>query len=127
LGERYVDREGEMFGDVFGGDEDCTEEFAGEQAVKAGGFGERDELIGGDEAASLMLPAGESLEAAEEAGAKFDKWLEIRDDLIIFEPSSEIVRVADSHGRDDTTALRSYTVKFRFFQRKTRSRAAAGQ
>lgn len=45
LGERDVDREGEVFGDVSGGGEDCAEEFTGEQAMKAGGFGERDEFV----------------------------------------------------------------------------------
>lgn len=73
-----------------------------------------------------MLPAGEGLEAAEETGAKLYKRLEVRDDLVIFEPSPEIVRVAYGHGRDDTTAPGTYPEKFRAFQRETRSRAAVG-
>jgi hypothetical protein len=39
LGERDVDREGEMFGDVFCGGEDGSEEVAGELTVEAGVFG----------------------------------------------------------------------------------------
>ena len=98
LGEGDVDREGEVIGDVFGGGEDGAEEVAGEQAVEAGFFGEWNELVWRDEAALGMLPAGEGFEAAEEAGAKLDERLEVRDDLVVFECSAQIVCVFSSHG-----------------------------
>ena len=50
-----------------------------------------------------VLPAGEGLEATEEAGAEFDERLEIGDDLVVFEGSAQIVGVVGSHARDDTT------------------------
>ena len=99
LGEGDVDRESEVVGDVFGGDEDCAQELAGEQAVKSGLFGEGNELVWRDKAALRMLPAGESLKAAEQAGAKLDKRLKIRNDLVIFERSAQIVCVVSSHGK----------------------------
>jgi len=114
-------------GDVLCCSEDGAEEFAGEQAVEAGLFGERDELVWRDKAALRMLPAGESLEAAEKASAKLYEWLKIGNDLVIFECSAQIVRVISSHGSDDTTAATSYPVNFRVFQRETRSRAASCQ
>jgi hypothetical protein len=91
-------------GDVFCGGEDCPEESAGEETVEAGAFGEGDELVGKDEAALRVLPAGEGFEAAEEAGAELDEGLEIGDDFAIFQGSAQIARVVGSHGRDDTTA-----------------------
>jgi hypothetical protein len=108
LGEGDVDGDGEVGGDVFGGGEDGSEERAGEEAVEAGVFGEGDELVGKDEAALRMLPAGEGFEAAEQAGAKFHERLEIGDDLAVFQGSAQIVRVVGSHGRDDTTAGREF-------------------
>ncbi len=71
----------------------AREEFAGEEAVEAGLFGERDELIWRDEAALRMLPASEGFEAAEEAGAELYKRLKVRNDLVVFEGSAEIVCV----------------------------------
>ena len=50
-----------MAGDVFGGGEDGTEEFAGKEAVEAGFFGERNELIGRDEAALRDAASGRGL------------------------------------------------------------------
>jgi hypothetical protein len=104
LGEGDVDREGQVIGDVFGCGEDGAEEFAGEEAVEAGFFGEGNELVWGDEAALRMLPAGEGFEAAEKAGAKLYEWLKVRNDLVAFECSTQIICVISSHGRDDTTA-----------------------
>jgi hypothetical protein len=51
-----------------------------------------------------MLPAGEGFEAAEKAGAKLYEWLKVRNDLVAFECSTQIICVISSHGRDDTTA-----------------------
>jgi hypothetical protein len=48
LGERDVDGEGEVAGDLLSSGEDGAEEVAGELTVEAGLFGERDELIGRD-------------------------------------------------------------------------------
>src|ERR1700758_1031215 len=90
LGEGDVDREGEVVGNVFGGGEDGGEELAGEQAVEAGFFGERDELVWRDEAALGMLPAGEGFEAAEEASTQFDERLKVRNDFVAFEGSAQI-------------------------------------
>ena len=87
-----------MLRDVFDGGEDGAEELACEKTVKAGFFCERDELVWRDETALWMLPAGESFEAAEESGAKFDERLKIGNDLVILECSAQIVRVAGSHG-----------------------------
>ena len=95
---------------------------------RPGFFGQGNELVGRDEAALRMLPAGEGLKAAEKAGAKLDKRLKIWNDLVIFERSAEIVASSPAMARDDTTAPPSYPVKFRARQRATRSRkAAAGQ
>ena len=102
-----------MTGDIFRGGEDGAEEFAGEQTMKTGRFGEGNEFVGRDEAALRMLPAGEGFEAAEQAGAKFYEGLEIRNDLIAFQCSAQIVCVFGSHGTDDTTAVTTYTVNFR--------------
>ena len=55
--------------------------------------------LGGTKAALRMLPAGEGFEAAEKAGAKLDERLKIRDDLVIFEGSAQIVRVVGGHGK----------------------------
>ena len=106
FGEGDVDGDREMGGDVFGSGEDGSEEFAGEEAVEAGAFGEGDELVGRDEASLGMLPAREGFEAAEEASTEFDERLEIGDDLVVFQGSAQIARVVGSHGRDDTTASR---------------------
>jgi hypothetical protein len=46
-----------------------------------------------------MLPAGEGFEAAEKAGAKLYERLKIRDDLVIFEGSAQVVRVVSGHGK----------------------------
>ena len=127
LSEGDIDGEGEMLRDVFGSGENGAEEIAGEQAVEAGLFGQGNELIRRDEAPLRMLPSGQSFEAAEKAGAQFDERLKIRDDLVIFERSAQIIRVVGSHGSDDTTVTTTYTAKFCIFQRATRSRAAAGQ
>jgi hypothetical protein len=113
-----------MTGNVFCGGEDCAEEFAGEETMQTGRFGEGNELVWRDEAALRMLPAGEGFEAAKKTGAKFNEWLKIRNDLVIFERSAQIGCVFGGHGTDDTTAYRTYTVNFRVFQRETRSRAA---
>jgi hypothetical protein len=115
LGEGDVDREGEVIGDVLGGGEDGGEEFAGEETVKTGLFGEGDEVVWGDEAALRMLPAGEGFEAAKKAGAKLYERLKIRNDLVIFECSAQIIRVISSHGRDDTTATNDLHSKFSRF------------
>jgi hypothetical protein len=72
-----------------------------------------------------MLPAGEGFEAAQKTGAKLYEWLKIRNDLVVFECSAQVIRVISSHGTDDTTAATTYTVNFRAFQRETRSRAAS--
>jgi hypothetical protein len=103
LGEGDIHREGEMVGDVFGRSEDCTEKLACERAVKAGLFGEGDELIRRDEAALGMLPSGKGLEAAKKAGAKFNEGLEVRNDLVVFERPTQIVGVFGSHEWNDTT------------------------
>ena len=87
-----------MVGDIFGRGEDGGEELAGEQAVKAGFFRKRNELVRWDEAALRMLPTGEGFEAAEESGAEFDEGLKIGDDLVVLEGSAQIVRVVGSHG-----------------------------
>ena len=87
-----------MFGDVFGCGEDGADKAAGEQTVEAGFFGEGNELVGRDETALRMLPAGEGFEAAEKAGAKLHKRLKIRNDLVVFECSPQIVCVVGSHG-----------------------------
>jgi hypothetical protein len=73
--------------------------------VKAGLFGQGDELVWRDETALWMLPASESLEAAQEASAKFNQRLEKWNDLVVFEGSAQIVCVIGSHANDDTTAL----------------------
>ncbi len=99
LSEGDVDREGEVAGDVFGCGEDCTQELASEQTVESGLFGKGDELIRQDKTALRMLPAGECLEAAEQASAELYERLEIRHDLVIFEGSAQIVRVISSHGK----------------------------
>ncbi len=88
-----------MAGDVFGCSEDRTQELAGEQAVEAGLFGEGDELIRKNKTALRMLPAGERLEAAEQACAKLHERLEKWHDLVIFERSAQIVCVISSHGK----------------------------
>jgi hypothetical protein len=44
-----------------------------------------------------MLPARQGLEAAEEPGAQFYERLKIRNDLVIFERSAQIVCVVGSH------------------------------
>ncbi len=103
LSQGDVDRESEMVRNVFGRGEDGTKKLASKQAMKAGLFSERNELIWLDQATLRMLPAGERLEAAEEAGAELDERLEIRNDLVIFECSPQIVCVVGSHARDDTT------------------------
>ena len=79
------------------GAEHCAKKL-GEEAVEAGFFCERDELVWGDKAPLRMLPAGKCLKSAEEAGAKLDERLKIRDDLVIFERSAQIVCVVGSHG-----------------------------
>src|SRR5260370_620150 len=73
------------------------------------------------------LPAGEGFEAAKKGGAKLYERLKIRNDLVTFECSAQIICVISRHGRDDTTATRTYPVNFRAFQRETRSLAASGQ
>jgi hypothetical protein len=98
LGERDVDGEGEVFGDVFGCGEDGAEEAAGEEAVQTGFLGEGDKLIGRDQTALRMLPSREGFEAAEKPGSKLHKRLKIRDDLVIFKRSPQIVCVFGSHG-----------------------------
>jgi hypothetical protein len=103
LSEGNVDGEGEVVGDVFGGCEDCAEELSCEKSVEAGLFGERNELVGEDEAALRMMPARESFEATQEASAELYKRLKIRYDLVGFEGSAEIDCVVRGHGRDDTT------------------------
>jgi hypothetical protein len=104
LGEGDVDGEGEVLGDVFCGGEDGSEEVAGELAVEAGLFGERDELVGGDEAADGMLPTREDFESAEQARAKLYQRLKVWENFVLLERSAQIVRVFRSHGKDDTTA-----------------------
>jgi hypothetical protein len=66
--------------------------------VEAGFFGQGNELIWRDEAALRVLPAGKGLEAAKEPGAKFYQRLKIRDDLVVFECSAQIICVVSSHG-----------------------------
>jgi hypothetical protein len=102
-----------MTGNVFCGGEDGGEEFAGEETMQSRRFGEGNELVWRDEAALRMLPAGEGFEAAKKAGAKFYEWLKIRNNLVIFEPSAQIVCVFGGHGTDDTTAATTYPVNFR--------------
>jgi hypothetical protein len=105
LGEGDVDGEREVGGDIFGCGEDGAEEFASKEAVEAGLLCEGDELVGQDETALGMLPAGECFEAAEEAGAQFDEGLEVGNDLVVFERAAQIVGVVGSHGWNDTTGL----------------------
>src|ERR1700733_14995072 len=93
LGEGDVDRQGEMFGDVFGCGEDCAQEGAGEQTVETSFFGERDEVVGKNHAAEGMPPAGKDLKAAQKAGAKLDERLEERHNLVVLERSPEVDRV----------------------------------
>jgi hypothetical protein len=110
LGEGDVNGQSEMARDIFRGGEDCAEELAGEESVKAGLFGERDELTGGDKAAVGMLPSGESFEAAQEASAKFNERLKVGHYLVAFECSAEIVGFVASHGWNDTTVQLGLTL-----------------
>jgi len=68
--------------------------------MEAGLFGERDEFIRRNETADGMLPASECLETSEEAGAKLDERLKVRDYLVPFKGSAQIDRVVFSHGRN---------------------------
>ena len=104
-----------MIGDVFGCGEDGAEELAGEETVEAGCFGQRDELVWRDETALRMLPASEGFEAPEQSGTKLDERLKVRDDLVAFEGSTQVVCVFCSHGRDDTTAVKQLPSKFSSF------------
>lgn len=90
LGEGDIDGEGEVLGKDACGGEGVAEEMLGELADDSGLFGERDEVSGIDGADYRMLPAGKDLEAGEHTGAELDERLEVGDDLIIFQRSTEV-------------------------------------
>ena len=99
LSEGDVGCEGEVRGDDGGGGEGGAEEVAGELADEVGLFGEGDELVGVDDAALGMTPAGEDFEAGELAGAQLDHGLEVGDDLVAVEGAAEVELSFVSHGR----------------------------
>ena len=67
--------------------------------MEAGFFGEGNELVGRDETADWgCCHRASDFEAAEQAGAKLDQRLKIRNNLVLFERPAEIVCVFRSHG-----------------------------
>src|SRR5580704_4003601 len=79
-----------MLGQDGGCGEGAAEELFSEKAHDPGFFGERDEVCRIDGADYGMLPARKNLEAGKHTGTELDERLEVGDDLIVFQRSSEV-------------------------------------